>query len=58
MWSLPGYKAQQDNAGPHASKWNKGFFAEHGIEEEKWPPNSADLYNRASLGDPKDEDNA
>ena len=39
----PGFVAQQDNASPHACNWNRGFFADHNIEEEKWPPNSPDL---------------
>jgi hypothetical protein len=39
----PGHIAQEDNAGPHASKWNRLFWAESGIETLSWAPNSPDL---------------
>lgn len=35
--------AQEDNAGPHASRWNSEYWAKTGIEHLMWPPNSPDL---------------
>ena len=44
MQSLgPGYIAQEDNAGPHASNWNREYWAASAIELMTWPPNSPDL---------------
>src|SRR5436190_5994229 len=39
----PGYIAQEDNAGPHASRWNREYWAASAIELMTWPPNSPDL---------------
>ena len=39
----PEFFAQEDNAGPHASKWNRQFWSESGIKVLWWPPNSPDL---------------
>lgn len=38
-----GFIAQEDNAGPHASKWNRQYWAESGIQLMTWPANSPDL---------------
>jgi len=35
--------AQEDNAAPHASKWNRQFWQESGLQLMRWPPNSPDL---------------
>jgi hypothetical protein len=39
----PQFIAQEDNAGPHASKWNRQYWKESGIKVIDWPPNSPDL---------------
>jgi transposase len=43
--ALPGsnWIAQEDNAGPHASEWNRDLWREEGFLLLDWPPNSPDL---------------